>query len=240
MSHSHCHILTAMPVSRQPRVLSRHVFTLLKFHPSLDEIWSVKNYHFPSSSCIPEGNWMSAKNSWWQRSHGRVLQRQREHSVLGRAGASVGHGERGSCSTASFSLITCSLWFMFSSVIPSQIMGQDSMGFCSEGANSCQVQDSAPERQRRAGESEGHSHPHTHCQTVPCWKGFCEGKCSIGEERLYGLCCKIIESELFELEGTLEGHLLHLPHHPQEEITRPDVPSCGYLPNQNRAALSQM
>lgn len=116
MSHSHCHILTAMPVSRQPRVLSRHVFTLLKFHPSLDEIWSVKNYHFPSSSCIPEGNWMSAKNSWWQRSHGRVLQRQREHSVLGRAGASVGHGERGSCSTASFSLITCSLWFMFSSL----------------------------------------------------------------------------------------------------------------------------
>lgn len=116
MSHSYCDILIAMPVSRQPRVLSCHVFALPKFHPSLDEIWSVKNCRFPSSSCIPEGNWMSAKNSWWQRSHGRMLQRQWEQSVLGRAGVSGSCGERGSCSTVSFSLITCSLWFMFFSL----------------------------------------------------------------------------------------------------------------------------
>jgi len=46
--------------------------------------------------------------------------------------------------------------------------------------------------------------------------------------------------ELFELERTLKGHLVQLPRHPQEKITRPDVPICGYLPNQNRAALSWM
>ena len=80
---------------------------------------------------------------------------------------------------------------VFLSVIPNQIMGQVNLGFCREGANGCQVQDPALEWQRRAGERERRSHPHTHCLTVPCWEGFCEGKCSSRKKNLCGLYCKI-------------------------------------------------
>lgn len=100
--------------SRQPQprpgVLNHRVFAVLKFHSALDEIWGVKNCHFPPFSCIPEGNFGRWPKAIQSKS---PVEERCGPGSRNRPGCQASHGERCSNSALSFSPNTCSLWFMF-------------------------------------------------------------------------------------------------------------------------------